>query len=57
MVHPAPARPTRWRSMSTSTPLLLELGASVPWRGLYVLEADLPTFAERARAFAAGRVE
>ena len=36
------------------TPLLHELGASVPWRGLYVLEAELPDFGARARAFAAG---
>jgi FMN reductase len=34
-------------------PLLLELGASCPWRGLYVLESELPGFGERARAFAA----
>jgi FMN reductase len=32
------------------TPLLLELGAAVPVRGLFVLEADVPAFA----AFAAG---
>ena len=32
------------------TPLLLELGAAVPVRGLFVLEADVPTFG----AFAAG---
>ncbi len=34
------------------TPLLLELGASVPRRGLYVLESELPAFEARARAFA-----
>jgi FMN reductase len=34
------------------TPLLLELGASVPRRGLYVLEAELPGFEVRARTFA-----
>jgi FMN reductase len=38
------------------TPLLLELGASVPWRGLYVPEAELPGFAARAREFARIRV-
>jgi FMN reductase len=35
------------------TPLLLEVGAACPARGLYVLEAELPTFAARARDFAA----
>jgi FMN reductase len=30
------------------TPLLLELGARVPARGLFVLEADVPAFAESA---------
>jgi FMN reductase len=35
------------------TPLLLELGARCPFRGLYVLEAELPAFAGRARTFAA----
>ena len=37
-------------------PLLHELGATVPWRGLYVLESDLPAFPERAGAFAAEAV-
>jgi FMN reductase len=45
------------------TPLLLELGASVPVRGLFVLEADVPVFgsfaakwaAEHGPALAAGR--
>ena len=36
------------------TPLLLELGASCPWRGLYVLESELPALPERARDWAAG---
>ena len=36
------------------TPLLLELGASCPWRGLYVLESELPAFPEPARDWAAG---
>ena len=35
------------------TPLLLELGAAVPRRGLYVLESELGDFAARARRFAA----
>ena len=34
------------------TPLLLELGASVPRRGLYVLESELGDFEARARAWA-----
>jgi FMN reductase len=34
------------------TPLLLELGASVPTRGLFVLESELEAFDERARAWA-----
>ena len=34
------------------TPLLLELGASVPRRGLYVLESELADFAGRAREWA-----
>ena len=34
------------------TPLLLELGASVPRRGLYVLESELTDFAGRAREWA-----
>jgi FMN reductase len=38
------------------TPLLLELGASVPWRGLYVLESELEAFPARARGWAAGSV-
>jgi FMN reductase len=33
------------------TPLLLELGARVPARGLFVLEADVPAFEETARAW------
>jgi FMN reductase len=33
------------------TPLLLELGASVPARGLFVLESEVDTFAERAAAW------
>ena len=35
------------------TPLLLELGASVPRRGLFVLEADVERADELARAWAA----
>ncbi|HEY1642799.1 MAG TPA: NAD(P)H-dependent oxidoreductase [Streptosporangiaceae bacterium] len=35
------------------TPLLLELGASVPARGLFVLESDVPGFAAVAAAWAA----
>jgi FMN reductase len=35
------------------TPLLLELGASVPVRGLFVLESDVGGFADTARAWAA----
>jgi FMN reductase len=35
------------------TPLLLELGASVPHRGLFVLETELPGFSARARDYAA----
>jgi FMN reductase len=35
------------------TPLLLELGASVPRRGLYVLESELADFPARARDYAA----
>jgi FMN reductase len=35
------------------TPLLLELGASVPARGLFVLEADVDRADELARAWAA----
>ena len=35
------------------TPLLLELGASVPVRGLFVLEADVPGFGEFAAGWAA----
>lgn len=34
------------------TPLLLELGATVPVRGLFVLEAELGAFPERAAAWA-----
>jgi FMN reductase len=34
------------------TPLLLELGASVPARGLFVLEADVPGFAALAPGWA-----
>jgi FMN reductase len=34
------------------TPLLLELGASVPRRGLYVLESELGGFEARARDWA-----
>jgi FMN reductase len=34
------------------TPLLLELGASVPVRGLFVLEADVPSFGEFAAGWA-----
>jgi FMN reductase len=33
-------------------PLLYELGARVPVRGLFVLEADLPQFAETAQRWA-----
>jgi FMN reductase len=35
------------------TPLLLELGATVPVRGLFVLEADVGSFATFAKAWAA----
>ncbi len=35
------------------TPLLLELGARVPARGLYVLEAELDEVAARAATWAA----
>jgi FMN reductase len=35
------------------TPLLLELGASVPVRGLFVLEADVPAFGSFAAGWAA----
>jgi FMN reductase len=35
------------------TPLLLELGAAVPVRGLCVLEADVPAFSELATGWAA----
>jgi FMN reductase len=35
------------------TPLLLELGAAVPVRGLCVLEADVPAFSEFAASWAA----
>lgn len=35
------------------TPLLLELGASVPVRGLFVLEADVPEFGSFAAGWAA----
>ena len=35
------------------TPLLLELGASVPARGLYVLESELDAFPARAAEWAA----
>jgi FMN reductase len=35
------------------TPLLLELGAAVPVRGLFVLEADVPSFGEFAAGWAA----
>ena len=35
------------------TPLLLELGAAVPVRGLFVLEADVPAFGSFAAAWAA----
>ena len=35
------------------TPLLLELGAAVPVRGLFVLEADVPGFASFAAGWAA----
>jgi FMN reductase len=35
------------------TPLLLELGAAVPVRGLFVLEADVPAFGTFAAAWAA----
>ena len=39
------------------TPLLLELGARVPARGLYVLEAELDAVAARAATWAeAGRI-
>jgi FMN reductase len=34
------------------TPLLLELGASVPGRGLFVLESEIDVFAESAAAWA-----
>jgi FMN reductase len=34
------------------TPLLLELGASIPARGLFVLESELDGFEARARAWA-----
>jgi FMN reductase len=34
------------------TPLLLELGASVPRRGLFVFESDLGEFPARAREYA-----
>ncbi len=34
------------------TPLLLELGASVPVRGLFVLESELPEFPDLAAAWA-----
>jgi FMN reductase len=34
------------------TPLLLELGARVPARGLYVLESDVPNFESTARRWA-----
>lgn len=34
------------------TPLLYELGARVPARGLFVLEADVPQFGETARQWA-----
>jgi FMN reductase len=34
------------------TPLLYELGARVPARGLFVLEAEVPAFAETAAAWA-----
>jgi len=34
------------------TPLLYELGARVPVRGLFVLEADVPAFANAATAWA-----
>jgi FMN reductase len=36
------------------TPLLLELGAGVPHRGLFVLESELPGFQAQAREYAAG---
>ena len=35
------------------TPLLLELGAAVPVRGLFVLEADIPAFGTFAAGWAA----
>lgn len=35
------------------TPLLLELGASVPVRGLFVLESNVDSFADSARTWAA----
>ena len=35
------------------TPLLLELGAAVPVRGLFVLEADVPDFGSVAASWAA----
>jgi FMN reductase len=35
------------------TPLLLELGATVPARGLFVLEADVPAFGTFAASWAA----
>lgn len=34
------------------TPLLLELGAAVPARGLFVLESELEAFADTARSWA-----
>jgi FMN reductase len=38
------------------TPLLLELGATIPVRGLFVLEADVEAFKATADAFAAAHV-
>ncbi|HWH92862.1 MAG TPA: NAD(P)H-dependent oxidoreductase [Baekduia sp.] len=35
------------------TPLLLELGAAIPVRGLFVLEAEVDAFASAAKAFSA----
>jgi FMN reductase len=35
------------------TPLLLELGASVPVRGLFILESDVPAFGALAKSWAA----
>jgi FMN reductase len=35
------------------TPLLLELGATVPVRGLFVLESEVDAFAARATAWVA----